>query len=559
MAATSTGFKQRYYAICKRLAESPHEALLGKEASDQTECVSSVPVPRWTKDGSGERNELQHTDVEREQTAAPFYDWTPKVDLTLTSDLTESVADCLAAALATSVGVHNLTIRCCRLSARTATAIAKAISMVPGGPFTSLSVEDLTHPLPTPRGVWCAVPFLNSSLKRLSFSGAGLTAADCTILRLALSLNTSLRVLILSHNPGICDEGVVALCEGLREHRSLEQLSLACTGITDACLPELGAAISTFRLSGAAAVARAALEAAAGAATDPSLWPFASLLAPPDDADSQQALADATAAAQQLEVLVAEVTAKEAPSVATPPATTGGGKQKPTAAGKAKAADGAAAVASRAPHTPAAAVPLRQLQLLQSPEPSERGPGAATSSSTTTTAIGSKKIASGPPAKGCKQAAPSAATAVYDPDRTYLGEGCTSLRVLDLCGNQGITPAGLTALAAALGALSVANEAADHADAAAPRSPAAPLFRSGLGVLLVAGCSVIPRHPITGAMMGVTPEAARDHPVTDRVAASTSAGTAEQQDAAVAVAYFRAVAILAAAGVQVATRADIIP
>lgn len=545
-------FKQAYSALCRGSGMLPDPGALPPLPPDDS--PSAVPEPRW-RAGGGTAPVPAAAEA---QPSLPCYDYTPQSVLRL-AGVPRSAGDweLLLEAFARSRNVVGLEV----VGAAAAAAVtcddgADSPLLALGGrlarrempSLTSLAVELSSYSggsvVSPARPIALAGLLLNEGLRRLSLRGAGLTATDAAALGRALAVNTRLECLLLGHNPLIGDAGVSALADGLRDNRSLCQLGLGDVGLTDTVLPGLAAALTRYTVDGPRAGARARFEAAAAetaattAVAASAAWPFPVLMGADDAiaaAVAQQTEAAAVRAATTAALApVPPAVAAESAAAAPVGRGTGAGKAGPAAgtttttkpAASKPAAPGAAAVAvvtsppQLLPFSPAAACPLPPLRLESAPSsatttaavpaqppspaaaPSARQQGKAA-------ALGAKASSAAAAAAAADAAAAAAATAALsaayaDESARFAGVGCggSSLRLLDVSHNPGVTRAGLVGFLRELAAC-----AASGADASGGGS--GPL---ALATVVAVGCGAPPPEEVDEAAIAAAAEEEQSGP-----------------------------------------------
>jgi hypothetical protein len=557
-------FKQAYSALCRTGSVVPHPCALPPLPPD--DAPSAVPEPRWRSAAAAAAAPV----AADSPPSPPCYDYTPQPCLRL-SDAPPSEDDwaLLLEALARS---HNVTgvealgdaataVLCGDAGAGTLLALGRrlvrrelpsvtsvAVDFSSGGgsaasPAPTLLSQPPPPPPPPPRllrPLTLAGLLLNDGLRRLSLRGAGLDAADASALGRALAVNTSVTALLLSHNPRLGDAGVAALCDGLRDNRHLRQLALCDTGLTDAVLPALAAAVTAYSVGGPRARARAQIEAAAAAVEgSAAAWPFPVLMGADDAtaAAAAQLLGAAAVRAATAAELVPIVAVPE-PAAAVSAGRAGGGGTTPAGAGAKPATKKTAAAAPSAavtispppPYSPAAACPLPRLRLEPAPGGTTvvhsaaatppRSPVAA-STVTARQPVGGKtaagpKVAAAAAAADAAAAAAAAAEALSaaygDESARFTGVGCGgSLRLLDVSHNAGVTRAGLVRLLSELAVFTARGRRGDGSDgdgSSSETAAAAAAPRLALATLVAVGCGAPPPEEVDEAALAAAVERA---------------------------------------------------
>ena len=564
-AAPQKHFKQAYAALCKLQSEQqPDAQLLPLQPVDPSLQRSALPPPRWSKNvGPAVRIPQEAAPIESEE-GVSYYDYHSSPRIRLRKPVRSADAVRMGAALAQSSNVHELD--CSGEEVLSEEALITLSKKAWSRAIDSVTSVTLDH-CKWPSSAYPLSLMVNNTLERLSLSGAGLTAADGAMIGNALRLNTTLKVLILSHNQ-LVDEGVKALCAGLRDNRSLQQLSLCDNGLTDTSMHHLAVALSDrYTMPGPEAKQRAVFEsaAAATATSDGSAWPYLALLGATSDASIADVEASIKSAEEQAGSLLdpaqdaadgqATVGSKaDKPTAASKPSTT---KKPAVAATPGKPSSGAKAAAPvatedvKSPFLPRDALPLPPVVLRASHDddtavgagPTLVSPVASASISAGTQAkslsVSSSTASGAAPASATKKAAAvkggkaadaeaaavaaaaqAALDAAYaDPASIFTGEGCRSLRVLDLSSNSGITDEGLRSFAEML--VTGFNTAATTATAAAGAAAASGVESKGQHdtegsaagssghipsrlLLSLVGCSVGPFDAVTGHRMPLT-------------------------------------------------------
>lgn len=97
--------------------------------------------------------------------------------------------------------------------------------------------------------VWSYFVKRYSPLVRCSLRSCGISSKEAVYLGNALSLNTNLQELVLSHNRSLADEGLTNLCKGLIENRTLVSLQLADTGLSHTSMNSLLSVVTSTTLT----------------------------------------------------------------------------------------------------------------------------------------------------------------------------------------------------------------------------------------------------------------------------------------------------------------------
>jgi len=274
-------FRNDLYAFCKQLGAQMHSQLLpSAEPPAAADSHSIIPEPSWMRSDAKEADEDMGR-VTHEPGARPnhAFDFTVCEEVRVVSipiqpdTFTAFIAALKASSHTTKVSLHNAALTVDQLhelakvlahtqitelciesnpildalipqpdaaappvveSAGAVSGATTARAGKAGAAVSELPAAVEAAPRP-PRfwHVWSLFLRRGLPLRKLVLRGNNLGALDARWMAEALCLNGSCAELVLSDNP-LGDEGVAALCTGLRENRSLRTLSIANTGMSAA-------------------------------------------------------------------------------------------------------------------------------------------------------------------------------------------------------------------------------------------------------------------------------------------------------------------------------------
>jgi hypothetical protein len=280
-------FRNDLYAFCKQLGAQMHSQLLpSAEPPAAADSHSIIPEPSWMRSDAKEADEdLGRVADEPGARSNHVFDFTVCEEVRVVSipilpdTFTAFVAALKASTHTTKVSLHNAALTVDQLhelakvlahtqiselcidsnpisdalipqpEAAAAPPVAESAGVVSGATTARAGKAGAaaSEPLPVveaaPRPprfwhVWSMFLRRGLPLRKLVLRGNGLSAHDARWMAEALCLNGSCAELVLSDNP-LGDEGVAALCNGLRENRSLRTLSIANTGMSAARFVEI--------------------------------------------------------------------------------------------------------------------------------------------------------------------------------------------------------------------------------------------------------------------------------------------------------------------------------